>query len=89
MKTMMNLKGLSAALLASMLIAGPALAMDSAAIDEHRAAMEMNASSFQEHMQMVKEQAAASEMSQVDALALQVQELQKLIIMMLEDMDSQ
>ncbi|MFG6159188.1 hypothetical protein ACGTNG_10290 [Halomonas sp. 1390] len=87
MKTMINLKGLSAALVASMLIAGPTFA-DSAALKEHREQLDMNATAFEEHMQMVKDETVASKMSQVDALQLQVNELQELVFKIIEHIRS-
>jgi|TARA_B100000700_G_scaffold129286_1_gene144874 outer membrane murein-binding lipoprotein Lpp len=74
MKTSMNLTTLTTGLMASLLLAGSALAMDSAAIEER--------------MAKISEQTATSEASRVEALETQVKELEALIQMMLDEEDS-
>ncbi|MDI4637937.1 MULTISPECIES: hypothetical protein [Halomonadaceae] len=70
----MNLTRLTTGLMASLLLAGSALAMDSAAIEER--------------MAKISEQTATSEASRVEALETQVKELEALIQMMLDEEDS-
>lgn len=74
MNTVINLKTMTTGLLASLLMAGSALAMDSDAIEAH--------------MAKISEQAAESEGSRVEALETQVEELKNLIRMLMEEDDS-
>ncbi|UYG06779.1 hypothetical protein [Halomonas sp. M4R1S46] len=68
----MNIKTLTAGLLAMLMMGGAAYAMDSAAIEKH--------------MEEINQKAeAAADEDRVDALEQQVQELQELIQMMLEE----
>lgn len=72
----MNIKTLTAATLASLLMAGSAFAMDSAAVEEH--------------MREISErtQQKAEETSRVEALEAQVKELEEMIRMMAEEGES-
>lgn len=72
----MNIKALTAAFLASLLMAaGSAYAMDSAAIEEHQKKISQKA----------EEATTSGSKSRVEALEMQVQELEELIQMMLEE----
>ncbi|TFH86594.1 hypothetical protein EQG41_11625 [Billgrantia azerbaijanica] len=71
----MKLKPLTAGLLASLLMAGSAMAMDSHAVEEH--------------MQKINNQyVEQAESDKVAALEAKVEELEKLIRMMLDDQES-
>ncbi|WP_458525293.1 hypothetical protein [Onishia taeanensis] len=74
MNTVINLKSLTAGLLASLLMAGSALAMDSVAIEEH--------------MAMISEETNQSDQPRVEALEAQVEKLEELIRMMIEEKDA-
>ncbi|WP_136253147.1 hypothetical protein [Onishia niordana] len=71
MKTLVNLKTMTAGVLASLLMAGTALAMDSVVVEER--------------MAEISEQTSTSDKSRVEALETQVEELEALIRMMLEE----
>lgn len=73
MKTLMNVKTLTAGLLASLLMVGSALAMDSAQIESI--------------MQDIGEKSAetTNDQERIDALEAQVKELEELIHMMMEE----
>lgn len=74
----MNIKTLIAAALASLLMAGSAFAMDSAAIEEH----------MQEISERTEKAIADDKKPRVKALEAQVKELEEMIRMMTEEGES-
>ncbi|WP_168013768.1 hypothetical protein [Halomonas salinarum] len=71
MKTLIYVKAMTAGVLASLLMAGTALAMDSVVVEER--------------MEEISEQTSTSDKPRVEALEAQVEELEALIRMMLEE----
>ena len=72
----MKIKLLTAALLAGLMMAGSALAMDSKAIEEHRQKIEDN------YIQTAEEE------GELEALEQKVEELEEMIEMMIEDQEA-
>ncbi|MGM0983654.1 MAG: hypothetical protein ACQEXG_09545 [Pseudomonadota bacterium] len=72
----MNMKLLTASLLASLMMAGSALAMDSQAVEEHMEKINDN------YVQTAEEE------GEVEALEQKVEQLEEMIQMMLDDQDA-